>query len=229
MQTISQRTLADTMLYRDIPVLIYTIHYPDFTTTCSQTAVQSINRFHLFQSKSAELYCRTVLYPQAVDQARYIQPNQFPFNSYEFLSTFQITYNSHCISSLYMDQYSFLGGAHGNTIRQSHTWDFSTGKQMSLSDFFPDNPRFTEAIFNSIQQQIEQQLKASPSTYFDDYAALLRGNFNINGFYLRPDGIVIYYQQYDIAPYVSGIPEFFFPFVNCLPSSAICYPSQTNP
>ncbi|MEY8355891.1 DUF3298 and DUF4163 domain-containing protein [Lachnospiraceae bacterium 54-53] len=228
MQTISRRTLADTMLYQDIPVLTYTIHYPEFTTTCSQAAAQSINRFHAFQSKKSEAYCRTVLYPQAMEQARYVQKNQFPFHGYEFLSTYQITYNSDCITSLYTDQYSFLGGAHGNTVRESHTWDFSTGNALGLSDFFPDNPGFTEEIFRGIEQQIEQQLKTSPSAYFDDYKALLRGNFNINGFYLRPDGIVIYYQQYDIAPYASGIPEFFFPFVSCPPGSVICFPSQTN-
>ena len=58
----------------------------------------------------------------------------------------------------------------------------------------------------------QEQMKTSPSMYFDDYATLLRGNFNIKGFYLKPEGIVIYYQQYDIAPYVSGLPEFLFPF-----------------
>lgn len=227
MQTISQKTLTDIMKYNDIPVLTYTIHYPEFTTTCSQDAAKSINSFYAFEAKNAELYCRNELYPQAAEQARYVQKNQFPFHSYEFISDYQITYNNLCITSLYIDQYTFLGGAHGNTTRESHTWDFNTGNQLKLSDFFPNNPQFTEVIFKNIEQQIAEQLKASPSIYFDDYATLLRGNFNINGFYLKPDGIVIYYQQYDIAPYASGIPEFFIPFVNCPPGSVICYPTQT--
>ncbi|MFV0239920.1 MAG: RsiV family protein [Lacrimispora sphenoides] len=44
-------------------------------------------------------------------------------------------------------------------------------------------------------------------------------NFNINGFFIKPSGIVIYYQQYDIAPYVRGIPEFLFPFQEGSPNA----------
>ncbi|HCD43498.1 MAG TPA: DUF3298/DUF4163 domain-containing protein [Lachnoclostridium sp.] len=218
MQTISKKTLTDIMRHNGITVFTYTIHYPYFTTTCSSTSAQSINKFYEFRSKQAENYCRTVLYPQAVDQAMFVQKNQFPFNSYEFLSVYQVTYNKDCTSSLYTDQYTYLGGAHGNTTRDSQTWDFSTGKQLNLIDFFPNTPQFTDYIFKGIQQQIEEQTKTSPSQYFDDYAALLRGNFNINGFFLKPSGVVIYYQQYDIAPYVRGIPEFLFPFQDCGPN-----------
>ncbi|MFU2363539.1 MAG: RsiV family protein, partial [Clostridiales bacterium] len=31
---------------------------------------------------------------------------------------------------------------------------------------------------------------------------------NFDSYYLTPKGIVIYFQQYDIAPYSSGLPEF---------------------
>ncbi|WP_349947405.1 DUF3298 and DUF4163 domain-containing protein [Lacrimispora sp. BS-2] len=219
MQTISKKTLTDIMRYNGITVFTYTIHYPHFTTTCSSTSAQSINEFYEFRSRQAENYCRTVLYPQAVDKAMFVQKNQFPFNSHEFLSVYRITYNNDCTTSLFTDQYSYLGGAHGTTTRDSQTWDFCTGKQLGLIDFFPGNPQFTDYIFKGIQQQIEEEMKTTPSQYFDDYAALLRGNFNINGFFTKPSGIVIYYQQYDIAPYVRGIPEFFFPFQDCNPNA----------
>ncbi len=219
MQIISKKTLTDIMRYNGITVFTYAIHYPQFTSSCSSDAAQSINKFYEFRSRQSEVYCRTVLYPQAVDQARYVQKNQFPFNSYQFLSVFQTTYNKNCITSLYTDQYMYLGGAHGNTTRDSQTWDFNTGKQLSLEDFFPNNAQFTEYIFKGIQQQIEEQMKTAPSQYFDDYASLLRGNFNINGFFIKPSKVVIYYQQYDIAPYVRGIPEFLFPFQKGSPSA----------
>lgn len=212
MQTISQETLADVMYYNDIPVLTYTINYPRFTTTCSATTAQRINRYYTFHSKSKELYCRKVIYPQAIEHVRYVQDKDFPFHSYEYISNYQITYNENCIISLYMDQYSYTGGAHGNTLRQSNTWDFQTGRQLYLSDFFSNNTNFTKEIFKGIEEQITQQLKDSPAMYFDDYPSLIRGNFDINSFYLTPEGIILYYQQYDIAPYVRGIPEFLFPF-----------------
>ena len=187
MQTISQRTLTDIMRYHGITVFIYTIHYPFFATACDPAAAQSINMFYELQARQTEAYCRNELYAQAED----------------------------CVTSLYTDRYSYLGGAHGNTIRDSQTWDFSTGKQIRLPDFFPNNPKFTDFIFTGIQQQIEEQIKTDSAEYFDDFPSLIRGNFNLNGFYVHPNGIVIYYQQYDIAPYVRGIPEFFFPFQDC--------------
>ncbi|MFR3751201.1 MAG: RsiV family protein [Enterocloster sp.] len=39
----------------------------------------------------------------------------------------------------------------------------------------------------------------------------MRTKFNQNQFFLRPGYIVIYYQQYEIAPYATGIPEFSIP------------------
>ncbi|MDK2967968.1 MULTISPECIES: DUF3298 and DUF4163 domain-containing protein [Lacrimispora] len=215
MQTISKKTISDVLLHNDVPVLTYTIHYPYFTSTCGTDTTLAINQFYEIQSRQAEKYCREVLYAQAVEDAMYAKNNEFPFQSYEFYSDYVVTYNENCITSLYNDQYTYLGGAHGNTLRQSQTWDFQTGSQLQLTDFFTDVNKLNDSIFNVIQYDILNRLKETPTSYFEDYPELIRGNFNMNAFYLKPCGIVIYYQQYDIAPYASGIPEFFFPFENC--------------
>lgn len=215
MQTITNKTLTDTLYYQDIPVLTYTIHYPYFTTTCGPTTAWRINNYYKYQAKQNEIYTRSALYKEAVEQAKYQKENDYPFNSYEFLSIYQITYNNDCVVSLYTDQYTYLGGAHGNTERTSETWDFQTGKRLSLADYFPNDPQFMESILADINRQITERLQKDPSTYFEDYPSLVQGNFNMEGFYVKPDGIVIYYQQYDIAPYSTGMPEFFFPFQDC--------------
>lgn len=214
MQTISNMILEDTMYYREIPVFIYKINYPFFTTTCSASAAENINEYYISISKKTETYCRTVLYPQAVESARYVPSNQPPFNSYQLNVNYQITYNTGCVTSLYIDQYTFMGGAHGETLRSSDTWDFNTGKLLLLKDFYPHDSTFSENILKGIIQQIEERLKVTPSSYFDDYATLLRDNFRLDSFYIEPKGIVIYFQQYEIAPYASGIPEFRFYFQN---------------
>lgn len=60
----------------------------------------------------------------------------------------------------------------------------------------------------TIEGQIIEQLKTSPQSYFDDYAKLVAKTLNLNSFYLTQDGVVLYFQQYDIAPYAAGFPEF---------------------
>lgn len=62
----------------------------------------------------------------------------------------------------------------------------------------------------SIEGQIIGQLKTVPQSYFDDCAKLVSKTLNLNSFYLTPEGVVLYFQQYDIAPYAAGFPEFEF-------------------
>lgn len=208
MQSIENNLRSDTMLYHNIPVFRYHIAYPSFTSTCNQKAVETINEFYLSYARRKERFCRLNLYPQAVEAARYITDNNPPFNYYEFDVAYQITLNKGCITSLYMEEYTYMGGAHGSTIRTSDTWDFKSGKRISLKELFAGDPKLQEKILKDIQQQIVKRLKTEPQTFFDDYPKLLRDSLNLNSFYLTPNGTVIYFQQYDIAPYAVGFPEF---------------------
>lgn len=212
MQTISEQLLEDTMFYNEIPVFHYKISYPQFTTTCNPSSAREVNEYYSHASRKTESYCRTTLYQQAVENAKYIPKNQPPFHSYEFISEFHITYNNKCISSLYIDEYTFMGGAHGSTRRSSDTWDFSTGQPIHLKDLFPEDSSFPESILENIRGQIAGQLAAAPSSYFENYKSLVKDNFCMDCFYLIPGSVVIYFQQYDIAPYASGIPQFLIPF-----------------
>jgi hypothetical protein len=51
-----------------------------------------------------------------------------------------------------------------------------------------------------------------PGIYFDDYKKLIVENFNPQSFIITPDSLDFYYQQYDIAPYASGIIVFSIPY-----------------
>ena len=212
MQTILKKILANTMTSNNVPVLTYKIDYPSFTSTCSAEAAQNINRYYEDQARAEQSRFRTELYPEAVKQAEFAKENRYPFHPYEAISEFHVTCNSACVTSLYIDRYTYTGGAHGSTIRRSDTWNFRTGDRMTLSEFYPDNPSYQEAVLRGIDRQIEKQLKDGTNDYFDNYTELVRETFNPNSFYLTSEGITIYFQQYDIAPYSSGMPEFFFPF-----------------
>lgn len=213
MHTVARpKVLKDTMYYNNIPVFIYNIKYPFFSSTCSPASVQSINEYYDQLADDTVKYCRTVLYPQALASAQYIQDDR-PFNSYTFDMAYRVTYNRECLTSLYRDAYTYMGGAHGETKRTSETWDFKTGVQLKLNDIYP----LTSASLYSLQQCMQMQtagrLKVNPGSYFDNYRTLLAESFHSGSFYLCPGCFVIYYQQYDIAPYSTGLPEFYFPFI----------------
>lgn len=211
MQTVMQKTLESTMYYGTIPALIYKINYPFFITTCNPAAGDEINRHYAASAKRMEIYCRTVLFKQAAGTVRYIHDSR-PFNSYTFNSDFKIAYNSGCMTSLYMDAYTYMGGAHGETKRTSDTWDFNTGARLQLSDIYPLTAHNLNNLYTAMEQQAAGRLKSEPGSYFDDYESLLQNSFNPDSYYLQPGRLVIYYQQYDVAPYSTGLPEFYLPY-----------------
>ena len=190
MQTISPNTLSSILYYKDIPVFRYSIRYPVFTSDCSRAAAARINAHYADLAAGKEDYCRTVLYPQAVEAARYIQDNHPPFEMYGFTSDYEVTFNSGCITSLYTDESAYMGGAHGSVTRSSDTWDFASGKRLQLGDFYPGQPFFSQWIIQQIENQAALVIKSSGSPYYEDYLALLYSAFRADSFFLTQDGVV---------------------------------------
>jgi hypothetical protein len=123
-----------------------------------------------------------------------------------------ITYNQNCFLSLYFDQYEYAGGAHGLTVRYSDTWNLPKSKRMELAEFFPHRTHYRDFVIQTINMQIENEMSAGNAMYFENYSQLVKENFKTNNFYLTKEGLVIYFQQYDIAPYASGLPTFTIPY-----------------
>ena len=80
----------------------------------------------------------------------------------------------------------------------------ASGRLIKLAEIYPNNPYFLLGIL----QQINEQITQNQEIYFEDVCCLVIETFHPESFYRVPNGIVIYFQQYDIAPYSSGIREF---------------------
>lgn len=212
---VQKETLSDTLYYNQISMLSYKINYPYFKTSIPGTSSDlNLDPLNLYYQEKAELlvhYCKQTLYPMAVSQYKE-NPSFVP---YEIVRDYTVTYMGDCCLSLYTDIYIFTGGAHGNTVRFSNTWNLSDGSILFLKDFFSQNPNYEDAISQSIVRTINRQIKTPDSgnstAYFENAAANVSKSFNPNNFYLTPNGIVVYFQQYDIAPYSSGMPTFLIP------------------
>lgn len=216
MITIKNFFLANTLSFQSTPVLIYNIQYPQFQNPNAYPSHKEINRYYKENAEAFECYCKKNMYHQAIEQYQYSLQHNLPIISYEAKTIYKITYLTESIVSLYFDQYTFTGGAHGSTYRYSNTWNLKTDALIELKDFFPHQPNFKETIIQSITKQIgkqiEKQFSNNQTYYFEDYKDNVPKEFRENNFYLTPNGIVIYFQQYDIAPYSSGLPQFLIPF-----------------
>ena len=72
MQTITQHILTDQMDYQDTVVLNCQIRYPQLNASCNQEAIQAINQYYVTQANDKARYCRSVLNPQAAEEAVYL-------------------------------------------------------------------------------------------------------------------------------------------------------------
>jgi hypothetical protein len=152
------------------------------------------------------------LYQMAMVEYEYSVANNYPIHQFEAYVDYFITYNQNCVLSLYFDQYEYAGGAHGLTVRYSDTWNLPKSKRIELADLFPHRSNYRDYVIQAINKQIENAVAEESSMYFENYVQLVNENFKTNNFYLTKEGLVIYFQQYDIAPYASGIPTFVIPY-----------------
>lgn len=209
---IKKETRSQVLYYEDSPVLKYSITYPQFFSHEYPWSVQLMNLYYRNQAVRYEQYVRGALYKSAIETYLFNEQNGYPQTQFEALHEFTVTYNQNCLASLYSTQYEFTGGAHGNTVQSSETWNLSSGQRIPLARLFPHNPDFTQTIIRTINQQIRRQMQAGSNQYFDDYRKRVHDTFQKDQFYLTSGGIAIYFQQYDIAPYSSGIPTFILPY-----------------
>lgn len=125
---------------------------------------------------------------------------------YELVSKYFVTRESDDLISFYTDYYQFTGGAHGITTRKAYAVDRKTGKPLNINELFKKGYDYKTIIDKEIRNQIAKEKEK----YFDEGASFKGINDDVK-FYIRGNNIVIYYSQYEIAPYASGIPEFNIP------------------
>lgn len=105
---------------------------------------------------------------------------------------------------------SFLGGAHGTEAQQYLVFDLKQKQQLKLSDLLLPNQK--NQLTKLLHQQfadwvITQKLATNIKEYEDAWPFKLSQNF-----YLSADGLVLQYAEYEIGPYVVGMPSFTIPY-----------------
>lgn len=212
MNIIKKREIKNELKYKDTVILTYRIEYPEIISSNYCCGKNSFNKYNKEKTIMLENYIKTKLFTDAISTYEYNSANGYPIMVFEVISEFNITYNNKYLVSLYEDKYEFTGGAHGNTIRTSQNWNLQEASFIPLSSFYPNNPYYLINILKNINSQIKSQIEAGNDYYFDNYCELVLETFNIESFYVTPGNIAIYFQQYDIAPYSTGIPVFYIPY-----------------
>lgn len=199
-------TLQDEYYLNNTEVFMYHIEYLKFYSHIR--AFHLLNEKNLKEAKTRQSYAMNTLYGNAVQS--YLRGSKgLP---YEYSVHYRVTENNQNVISGYADEYMYTGGAHGTTYRKGFTYDAKTGKRKQLCDFMA-NKNCEECIINLIIEKISTS--GQTSLYFPNYADLVRKTFDKNNFYMTPHGVVVFFKQYDVAPYSSGIRSFVLPINAC--------------
>lgn len=104
----------------------------------------------------------------------------------------------------------YTGGAHGSVVNSYYVLDLSKHKQVKLDDLLISGQK--NKLYNVVYPEFVRWVKAGdPAVNMKEYEAMWKFTLAHN-FTLNKKGLTFYYGQYDIGPYVAGMPEFTIPY-----------------
>lgn len=134
------------------------------------------------------------IYEQLKEQGYYDNENT------EVTGTWELKNNSKGILSLTLINYAFSGGAHGLTKVKGLTFDLETGKKYALPELFKKKSDYVEIL----SEKIKEQIKERNIPVINEFNRIKIDQ----DFYVADLTLVIFFQIYEITPYVYGIPYF---------------------
>lgn len=125
------------------------------------------------------------------------------FQPLAFGNTYEVTTDRMDRLSITDLYYANTGGAHPNTVKESHTFDLKNQKELTLSD-----------VLAGSQAEINKMVYDKFYAYFQQEADLFDSNIEQTladeiskvNFYLTDDGVTLYFQVYQVAPYAAQYP-----------------------
>jgi hypothetical protein len=123
-----------------------------------------------------------------------------------------VIYNKNNILSLQYFEFSFTGGAHPNTYQFYDNFNIKSGSKIKLNDLL--KPGSMDSLTNIAETKFREMKGLSPSESlksagfaFDENKFELTNNFGI-----AENGLVFFYNTYEIAPYAMGSTELLLPY-----------------
>jgi len=105
---------------------------------------------------------------------------------------------------------NYLGGAHGSSSQQYFNFDLETKKQVPLRSIIEKNelPALKEKAYEAFKTWvIESELSSDIKEYEQVWKFKLA-----NQYYLGTQGLILQYGEYEIGPYVVGLPRLTIPY-----------------
>jgi hypothetical protein len=109
------------------------------------------------------------------------------------------------IISFIEEHYTYLGGAHGNTVWVARNIDVRSPSphNLELSELFVD-----ESYIETINNLIDKLVEENPEKYSELWAQPHIGSEDRYRYYLTDEDLVIFFSPYELSYYAKGFIEF---------------------
>ena len=114
------------------------------------------------------------------------------------------------LATVVLNSSSYLGGAHGSSSQRYYNFDLKQQKQVELNDLLaPNQKAHLEKKAHEVFKTwvLESKLANSVEEYEQAWKFTLSDNF-----YLSKQGLILQYGEYEIGPYVVGLPRLTIPY-----------------
>lgn len=197
--------IAEKKLEAQTDALKATVSYP-VISGLADTAIQK--QLNSMFEKAAMDFKAEVETAANQDYAQSKNSTDVVFRQYEVFVAYTVHANTDHLLSITSDYYQYTGGAHGGTNRIGYNIDLTTGKLLQLPNLFKEGFDYKAALIKEVTEQMGQ----GDNIYFDDATKVINEMADSRPFYIENRNLVLYFGQYEIAPYASGMPEFKIPF-----------------
>lgn len=185
------------------PYFEYEMNYPKFSGIQDKQFEQKLNAYY----KKKTNHFKKKLEKEAKTYYEAAKESGAHFLPYNTTVNYKMTLNKPSLLSLYVNYYQYTGGAHGMYEWKAATLDMKKNKLLSLNNLFQKDSNYNEII----RQEMVRQIKQNEKMYFPDAADKAMSEKKLK-YFLEREHLVIYFPLYEIAPYASGIPQFYIPY-----------------
>ena len=184
------------------------------STGCHYSCFFSESFFHTINNA---IHCRCTTVDHAALHTVY---RIFPDDLFRCFQTDPAQLRCICSQRIHGHLYSYLGGAHPNTVYFAWNYDLDSGMFLTISELAADPQTFTLAVADMIEVQAEEQIASTPElegqslsdVYWDNYRETLEKWSSDYAASFDADGLTVIFSAYELASYANGPQEFHFPY-----------------
>lgn len=195
------------------PCATVSLEHPEVTAAPGEGTVEALNRFIRDFVLAPAVGEEAAATPEALaeevlrEAERFHQEIPDAPGGWSLERTVKIVHQTPRVVSLEAAEYVFLGGAHPNSTVIYASFDPATGRRIALADLFL--PTAGERLREVAERRFREAREIPPDRDLAEEGFEFEGgSFELNdNFAVLEDGVVFYYNSYEIAAYVFGPTE----------------------